>query len=102
MLDARDNHYTTETRNSNGNWLGGKTNVTSPIGTSVSKGQVSSRNVMVLPMHMFPFPDRIVDQPLWRNGLARWTSNSRVVGSTPISGVVHLFSPVDLQNKVLL
>ena len=25
--------------------------------------------------------------PLWRNGLARWTSNSKVVGSNPISGV---------------
>ena len=24
--------------------------------------------------------------PLWRNGLARWTSNSKVVGSNPISG----------------
>ena len=28
--------------------------------------------------------------PLWRNGLARWTSNSKVVGSTPISGVLLL------------
>ena len=26
--------------------------------------------------------------PLWRNGIARWTSNSEVVGSSPISGVV--------------
>ena len=25
-------------------------------------------------------------QPQWRNGLARWTSNSKVVGSTPIWG----------------
>ena len=27
-------------------------------------------------------------QPLWRNGLAHWTSNSKVVGSSPTRGVV--------------
>ena len=26
-------------------------------------------------------------KPPWRNGLARWTSNSKVVGSSPIGGV---------------
>ena len=25
-------------------------------------------------------------KPSWRNGLARWTSNSKVVGSSPIEG----------------
>ena len=25
--------------------------------------------------------------PAWRNGLARWTSNPKVVGSTPTEGV---------------
>ena len=34
-------------------------------------------NILRLPCRM----------PLWRNGLARWTSNSEVVGSNPISGV---------------
>ena len=29
--------------------------------------------------------------PLWRNGLARWTSNSKAVGSNPISGVFLFF-----------
>ena len=27
------------------------------------------------------------NKPPWRNGLARWTSNSKVVGSSPIGGV---------------
>ena len=27
------------------------------------------------------------DMPAWRNGLARWTSNPKVVGSTPTVGV---------------
>ena len=27
----------------------------------------------------------------WRNGLARWTSNSKVVGSSPTGGVSFLF-----------
>ena len=26
------------------------------------------------------------DMPAWRNGLARWTSNPKVVGSTPTVG----------------
>ena len=29
--------------------------------------------------------------PAWRNGLARWTSNPKVVGSTPTVGAI--FSP---------
>ena len=32
----------------------------------------------------------------WRNGLARWTSNSKVVGSNPIGGVSLV-----LRQKVL-
>ncbi len=32
----------------------------------------------------------------WRNGLARWTSNSKVVGSSPIGGVSLV-----LRQKVL-
>ena len=27
-------------------------------------------------------------QPAWRNGLARWTSNPKVVGSNPTVGVL--------------
>ena len=27
-------------------------------------------------------------KPAWRNGLARWTSNPKVVGSTPTVGVI--------------
>ena len=27
-------------------------------------------------------------KPAWRNGLARWTSNPKVVGSTPTVGVL--------------
>lgn len=44
--------------------------------------------------------------PLWRNGLARWTSNSEVVGSNPISGVLWEFlrfmvmSYVDTTSKL--
>ena len=34
--------------------------------------------------------------PPWRNGLARWTSNSKVVGSSPIEGVSLV-----LRQKVL-
>ena len=30
--------------------------------------------------------------PPWRNGLACWTSNSKVVGSSPTGGVFFLFS----------
>lgn len=29
--------------------------------------------------------------PLWRNGLARWTSNSEDVGSNPIRGTISYF-----------
>ena len=29
--------------------------------------------------------------PPWRNGLACWTSNSKVVGSSPTGGVSFLF-----------
>ncbi len=35
-------------------------------------------------------------KPPWRNGLARWTSNSKVVGSSPIGGVSLV-----LRQKVL-
>ena len=34
------------------------------------------------------FSPRFLSQPLWRNGLAHWTSNSKVVGSSPTRGVV--------------
>ena len=34
----------------------------------------------------------ILCEPLWRNGLAHWTSNSKVVGSSPTRGVLFLFS----------
>ena len=33
------------------------------------------------------------DKPAWRNGLARWTSNPKVVGSTPTVGA---FLPIFL------
>ena len=29
-------------------------------------------------------------KPAWRNGLARWTSNPKVVGSTPTVGVLFI------------
>ena len=34
------------------------------------------------------FSPPYVSQPLWRNGLACWTSNSKVVGSSPTRGGV--------------
>ena len=34
-------------------------------------------------------------EPLWRNGLAHWTSNSKVVGSSPTRGVLF-FLPLSL------
>ena len=34
------------------------------------------------------FSHGYLSQPLWRNGLAHWTSNSKVVGSSPTRGVV--------------
>ena len=30
-----------------------------------------------------------LDMPAWRNGLARWTSNPKVVGSNPTVGVLR-------------
>ena len=36
----------------------------------------------------FKFSPVFPSQPLWRNGLAHWTSNSKVVGSSPTRGVV--------------
>ena len=38
--------------------------------------------------------------PLWRNGLARWTSNSEVVGSNPISGVLRSMVIAPLTSKM--
>ena len=32
-----------------------------------------------------------VTQPPWRNGLAHWTSNSKVVGSSPTGGVFFTY-----------
>ena len=32
----------------------------------------------------------VLRQPPWSNGLARWTSNSKVVGSSPIGGEADL------------
>lgn len=37
-------------------------------------------------------PHCVSCEPLWRNGLAHWTSNSKVVGSSPTRGVLFLFS----------
>ena len=31
------------------------------------------------------------DMPAWRNGLARWTSNPKVVGSTPTVGAFFVY-----------
>ena len=39
---------------------------------------------------------KTITKPPWRNGLARWTSNSKVVGSSPIEGVSLV-----LRQKVL-
>ena len=33
-------------------------------------------------------------KPAWRNGLARWTSNPKVVGSNPTAGAWFLSLPV--------
>ena len=38
--------------------------------------------------YIFKFSSGRLSQPLWRNGLAHWTSNSKVVGSSPTRGVV--------------
>ena len=31
-------------------------------------------------------------KPAWRNGLARWTSNPKVVGSTPTVGAIYFLT----------
>ena len=41
--------------------------------------------------------DRLNVKPPWRNGLACWTSNSKVVGSRPTVGGIFLF----VQNQKL-
>ena len=42
------------------------------------------------------------DMPAWRNGLARWTSNPKVVGSTPTVGAfLPIFLLLDSENWYL-
>ncbi len=37
------------------------------------------------------FAPDLAKQSLWRNGLAHWTSNSKVVGSSPTRDVLSIF-----------
>ena len=50
--------------------------------------------------YRFKFSTSCLSQPLWRNGLAHWTSNSKVVGSSPTRGVV--FFPFFFFSNILL
>ena len=88
VLDARDNHYTTESRDisttGRNKLLNG--NLLAATGRNARQEYLlCCHNPTGICNHAF----LTNNQPLWRNGLARWTSNSKVVGSTPISGVVH-------------
>ena len=39
--------------------------------------------------------------PAWRNGLARWTSNPKVVGSTPTVGAYYyILGKVEFQQVI--
>ena len=38
-------------------------------------------------------------KPAWRNGLARWTSNPKVVGSNPTVGVLSVYMHLKMRKS---